>query len=231
MKANDVITFSQVPVGVRYQFTETANDKTASYTVVDKNDQGKIHTAKNENTLPQKDLATAEEVVNKGEEATVTFYNAKATMGSLKLIKKDGNKFLSGVTFSLTQEDGSEIGTKTTDENGEVLFEDLKEGTYTVTETKTTNGHSLLAKPFTVTIPFTIKKEDAEKQKVDTSTATLMGDTYYFYDLVYTVKNDAAPNLPKTGNKETRYLFLILAIAAIVFVEYYLTVTKKKEER
>lgn len=206
LKHNQNIEFEGIPDVTDYKVTE---DKYYNYHTEKTNDNGKIL----------------------GSDIMVSFKNTEVNPGSLKLIKKDGNKFLPGVTFSLTQEDGSEVGTKTTDENGEVLFEDLEEGTYTVTETKTTNGHSLLAKPFTVTIPFTIKKEDAEKQKVDTSTATLMGDTYYFYDLVYTVKNDAAPNLPKTGNKETRYLFLILAIAAIVFVEYYLTVTKKKEER
>lgn len=229
LKAGDEVNFSQVPVGTRYSFTESANDKTASYTIEDSNKLGKINQAKGENTTPQKDLATSSETINKGEEATVTFYNAKATQGSIKLIKKDGNQKLKGVTFALAQEDGTTVATKTTDANGEVLFEDLDEGVYTVKETKTVKGHSLLSEPFKVTIPFTIKKDKATEKKVDVSKATLVGDTYYFYDLTYTIDNGKNLNLPKTGQDTQSYLLVTLAMAAIVGTQCWIVTSKKRK--
>ena len=229
LKAGDEVNFSQVPVGTRYSFTESANDKTASYTIEDINKLGKINQAKGENTTPQKDLATSSETVNKGEEATVTFYNAKATQGSIKLIKKDGSQKLEGVTFALAQEDGTTVATKTTDANGEVLFEDLDEGVYIVKETKTVKGHSLLSEPFKVTIPFTIKKDKATEKKVDVSKATLVGDTYYFYDLTYTIDNGKNLNLPKTGQDTQSYLLVTLAMAAIVGTQCWIVTSKKRK--
>ena len=231
LKTWDEVSFSQVPVGTVYSFAESANDKSASYTIKDSNKLGKINQAKGENTTPQKDLATSSETVNKGEEATVTFYNAKATQGSLKLIKKDGSQKLKGVTFALVQEDGTTVATKTTDANGEVLFEDLEEGTYIVKETKTVKGHSLLSESFKVTIPFTIKKDKATEKKVDTSKAVLIGDTYYFYDLTYTIDNGKTLNLPNTGLEKQSYLWVTLAIAATISIQYWLATKKRKARK
>lgn len=229
IKGGDEVSFSQVPVGTRYSFTESANDKTASYTIEDSNKLGKINQAKGENTTPQKDLATSSETVNKGEETIVTFYNTKATQGSIKLIKKDGSQKLEGVTFALAQENGTTVATKTTDANGEVLFEDLDEGVYTVKETKTVKGHSLLSEPFKVTIPFTIKKDKATEKKVDVSKATLVGDTYYFYDLTYTIDNGKNLNLPKTGQDTQSYLLVTLAMAAIVGTQCWIVTSKNRK--
>ena len=223
------VNFNQVPVGTRYKFTEMANDKIASYTVKDSNNLGKIEKSEGGNSLAQKDLTTANETVNKGEEATVTFYNTKATQGSIKLIKKDGSQKLEGVTFALAQEDGTTVDTRTTDANGEVLFEDLDEGVYTVKETKTVKGHSLLSEPFKVTIPFTIKKDKATEKKVDVSKATLVGDTYYFYDLTYTIDNGKNLNLPKTGQDTQSYLLVTLAMAALIGTQCWIVTSKNRK--
>lgn len=228
LKGGDEVSFNQVPVGTRYSFTESANDKIASYTVEDSNNLGKIERAKGGNSLAQKDLATANETVNKGEEATVTFTNFKVSNGSLKIIKKDGDKRLEGVVFALAKEDGTEIGSKTTDSNGELKFEDLEEGVYTVRETKTVKGHSLV-EPFTITIPFTIEKTKAEEKKVDVSKATLVGDKYYFYDLTYTVDNGKTLDLPKTGQDEENYLVITLAMVVVVVVQYVILSKRRRE--
>lgn len=219
IKGGDEVSFNQVPVGTRYSFTESANDKIASYTVEDSNNLGKIEKNEGGNSLAQKDLATANETVNNGEEVTVTFTNSKVSNGSLKIIKKDGDKRLEGVVFALAKEDGIELGSKTTDSNGEVKFEDLEEGTYVVNEVETKKGYSLI-EPFTVTIPFTIEKTKAEEKKVDVSKATLIGDKYYFYDLTYTVDNGKTLDLPKTGQDEENYLGITLAMIAVVIVQY-----------
>ena len=227
IKGGDEVSFNQVPVGTRYSFTESANDKIASYIVEDSNNLGKIEKSEGGNSLAQKDLATANETVNKGEEATVTFTNSKVSNGSLKIIKKDGNKRLDGVVFTLAKEDGTEIGSKTTDSNGELKFEDLEEGVYTVSETKAKHGYSLV-EPFTVTIPFTIEKTKAEEKKVDVSKATLVGDKYYFYDLTYTVDNDKTLDLPKTGQDEENYLGITLAMVVVVIVQYVILSKRRR---
>ena len=219
VKGGDEVSFNQVPVGTHYKFTEMANDKIASYTVEDSNNLGKIEKSEGVNSLAQKDLATANETVNKGEEVTVTFTNSKISNGSLKIIKKNGDKRLEGVVFALAKEDGTEIGSKTTDSNGELKFEDLEEGVYVISEVKTKEGYSLV-EPFTVTIPFTIEKTKAEEKKVDVSKAILVGDKYYFYDLTYTVDNGKTLELPKTGQNKENHLGITLAIVAMVVVQY-----------
>lgn len=228
IKGGDEVSFNQVPVGTRYSFTESANDKIASYIVEDSNNLGKIESAEGGNSLAQKDLATANETVNKGEEATITFTNSKVSNGSLKIIKKDGDKRLEGVAFTLAKEDGTEIGSKTTDSNGELKFEDLEEGIYVVSEVKTKEGYSLV-EPFTITIPFTIEKTKAEEKKVDVSKATLVGDKYYFYDLTYTVDNGKTLDLPKTGQDEKNYLGITLAMVVVVVVQYVILSKRRRK--
>ena len=230
IKGGDEVTFNQVPVGTRYSFTEFANDKIASYTVEDSNNLGKIEKSEGVNSLAQKDLSTANETVNKGEEVTVTFTNSKVSNGSLKIIKKDGDKRLEGVVFTLAKEDGTELGSKTTDSNGEIKFEDLEEGTYVVSEVETRKGYSLV-EPFTVTIPFIIEKTKAEEKKVDVSKATLVGDKYYFYDLTYTVDNGKTLDLPKTGQDEENYLGITLVMVVVVIVQYEILSKRRRKSK
>ena len=230
IKGGDEVSFNQVPVGTRYSFTESANDKIASYTIEDSNNLGKIEKSDGANSLAQKDLSTANETVNKGEEATVTFTNSKVSNGSLKIIKKDGDKRLEGVVFALAKEDGTELGSKTTDSNGEIKFEDLGEGTYVVSEVETREGYSLV-EPFTVTIPFTIEKTKAVEKKVDVSKATLVGDKYYFYDLTYTVDNGKTLDLPKTGQDKENYLVITLVMVAVVVVQYVILSNRRRKSK
>lgn len=230
IKGGDEVSFNQVPVGTRYKFTEIANDKIASYTAKDSNNLDKIEKNEGGNSLAQKDLSTANETVNKGEEVTVTFTNSKVSNGSLKIIKKDGDKRLEGVVFTLAKKDGTELESKTTDSNGEIKFEDLEEGTYVVSEVETRKGYSLV-EPFTVTIPFTIEKTKAEEKKVDISKATLVGDKYYFYDLTYTVDNGKTLDLPKTGQDEENYLGITLAIVAVVIVQYAILSKRRRKSK
>lgn len=205
LKHEQKITFKGIPDVTDYKVTE---EKNYNYHVEKTNDGGRIL----------------------GKNISAVFKNTEVNPGSIKLIKKDGSQKLKGVTFALAQEDGTTVATKTTDANGEVLFEDLEEGTYTVKETKTVKGHSLLSEPFKVTIPFTIKKDKATEKKVDTSKAVLMGDTYYFYDLTYTIDNGKTLNLPNTGLDKQSYLWVTLAIAATISIQYWLA-TKKRRAR
>lgn len=129
-------------------------------------------------------------------------------------------KPLAGVDFTLYDKDNKEIGTKTTDKDGIALFEDLKRGTYTVKERKTVNGNTLLSDTFTVEIPKKMSKTEALSKGVDISKAryNTRTDTYDFYDLTYTVTNNATLELPKTGGLPLILIFagcILLVIGAV----------------
>lgn len=55
-------------------------------------------------------------------------------------------------------------------------------------------------------------------------------DTYYYYDLTYTVDNNHTLDLPKTGADGRSYVWITFAIAAIISVEYYLATRKRKRK-
>lgn len=162
-----------------------------------------------------------------------TYYNT-SYKGSIKVVKYEDDaksKPLEGVTFSITNQDGKEIGTATTDKNGEIHFTNLKRGKYTLKETKTSGGHSLLSEPFTVSIPTTLTKEDVKEQKADVTKGKYnkTNDTYDFYDLTYNVINNPLLELPHTGfiaNLKT-YLPLIAAMILIVGAEVWFCIGKK----
>jgi len=128
-----------------------------------------------------------------------TFTN-QMIQGSIKLIKKDSNgRVLKDVEFVIQSSDGAEVAKAKTDAAGEVTFDGLIPDTYTITETKTTGGKTLLKEPITVTLPLTMSQAEVDKQNVDTSKAIRQGSNYYFYHLTYEVSNDARLDLPKTG--------------------------------
>ncbi|OMF19271.1 collagen binding domain-containing protein, partial [Paenibacillus sp. FSL H8-0259] len=67
------------------------------------------------------------------------------TLGSLKLVKvdaADATKKLAGAEFKLTNSSKIVVA-KTTNANGEIVFDDLKLGTYTLEETKAPAGYDL----------------------------------------------------------------------------------------
>ena len=151
-----------------------------------------------------------------------TFTN-QMIQGSIKLKKKDSNgKALKDVEFVITSSDGAEVAKAKTDSVGEVTFDGLIPDTYTITETKTASGKTLLKEPITVTLPLTMSQAEVDKKNVDTSKAIKQGENYYFYHLTYEVTNDSTLNLPTTGGW-TDYLPLaggIILIAGGLFVYY-----------
>lgn len=165
---------------------------------------------------------------------TVGFQNV-SYKGSIKVIKysEDGQKKpLAGVVFALYDKDGNEVAAKETDDNGEILFDKLKRGTYTLKETKTIPGHNLLKDAISVTIPKTFTAQQAKTQKVDTSKAKYNAedDTYDFYDVTYEVSNHVVPGVPLTGAFEDwlMYLPIVLAMALFIGVGIYQMKRKKK---
>lgn len=130
---------------------------------------------------------------------TAKFTN-QMIQGSIKLVKKDSNgRALKDVEFEIHSSDGAQVAKAKTDAAGEITFDGLIPDTYTITETKTKEGKTLLKEPITATIPLTMSQAEVDKQKVDTSKAIKDGNTYYFYHMTYEVTNDARLDLPKTG--------------------------------
>lgn len=130
---------------------------------------------------------------------TAKFTN-QMIQGSIKLVKKDSNgRVLKDVEFEIHSSDGAQVAKAKTDAAGEITFDGLIPDTYTITETKTKEGKTLLKEPITITLPLTMSQAEVDKNNVDTSKAIKQGSNYYFYHLTYEVTNDSRLDLPKTG--------------------------------
>ena len=160
----------------------------------------------------------------------------------------DGKTPLKGVTFELkfikeaekltTARDGFtrllKVGgttTGTTDANGYVVFDNLDQGEYQITETKTTSGHTLLKDPITVTLPITMTKEEAAKNKADTSKATWDAATnkWQFYDCTFEVVNSATFKMPMSGGAgDWKYGIIGFGTLAVLGTGLILMDTRKK---
>ena len=160
----------------------------------------------------------------------------------------DGKTPLKGVTFELkfikeaekltTARDGFtrllKVGgttTGTTDANGYVVFDNLDQGEYQITETKTTSGHTLLKDPIIVTLPITMTKEEAAKNKADTSKATWDAATnkWQFYDCTFEVVNSATFKMPMSGGAgDWKYGIIGFGTLAVLGTGLILMDTRKK---
>ena len=154
-------------------------------------------------------------------------------------VVKRGNsktKKLKGVTFKiekiLADKKTELVATKETDENGEILFDNLDPGDYVLTETKTLPGYTLMKDPINVTVPMALTTKEAEDMKADTSKGKYdkAKDLYYFYDLTYDVDNEKTPTPPLTGGFENwlSYLPIVLAMALFIGLGIYQMKKRKK---
>lgn len=220
------------------------NVELGSYTVTESGTEGmyeldKIDTS-GDNVTIGNDKKSAVVVIGKDKNGeiyssgTVGFYNV-AYKGSIKVIKYRDDakkKPLKGVTFTLYNSDGNKVAEKETDENGEILFDKLRRATYTLKETKTIPGYSLLKDSISITIPKTLTAEEAKAQKADLSKGKYndADDTYDFYDLVYKVTDHAIPGVPQTGGMDTLLTYLPIVIAMGLFLGVGIYEIKKKQK-
>ncbi|MDO4322394.1 MAG: SpaA isopeptide-forming pilin-related protein [Lachnospiraceae bacterium] len=175
-----------------------------------------------------------------GKELTVkTVYN-DLEPGKITLHKFDANGKtpLSGVTFELkflkaSEQPGQkplphkfllkegEVVRLTTDAQGEVVFDNLDQGEYQITETSTTKGHSLLKDPIRISLPLTMTAKEASSQKnIDLSKAKLNSgydDKYYFFECTYEVTNSYNFKVPTTGAEGGwRYGYIGMGMLAVL---------------
>ncbi|WP_290139024.1 SpaA isopeptide-forming pilin-related protein, partial [uncultured Dubosiella sp.] len=115
----------------------------------------------------------------------------KATL-VVKKIDNQGGKPLAGAEFELTKANDSDFKiTLVSDDDGEIKFEDLTDGTYMLKETKAPNGYNLLTKTYTF--------------KVEKGEITFEGtESDFTQEGVLEVKNSQGEQLPQTGGAGTQ---------------------------
>ena len=220
------------------------NVELGSYTVTESGTEGmyeldKIDTS-GDNVTVSDDKKSAVVVIGKDKDGeiystgTVGFYNV-SYKGSIKVIKYSDDakkKPLKGVTFALYDNKGNKVAEKETDENGEILFDKLRRATYTLKETKTLPGYSLLKDSISVTIPKTLTTAEAKAQKADLSKGKYneADDTYDFYDLVYKVTDHAIPGVPMTGAFDNWQTYVPIVIAMGLFIGVGIYQMKKRKK-
>ena len=117
--------------------------------------------------------------------------------GSIKLVKtdKDSGAKLSGAVFALYAPDGEKLGEYITDENGELLIEELPYGTgYKLVERKAPMGYQLSEAVFTFDI--TENGKTIELSAVNE-------------------KIPPTPDSPQTGNNSNLDLWLVIMVASL----------------
>ena len=102
LKDNEEVVIENLPIGATYQVTEKKNHLAASYSIEDANGLDLINLTDNQNEEKSKDLSTAVETVNEGEDVTITFTNTRNTV--LITLKKivDGNMGNKNDVFNFT---------------------------------------------------------------------------------------------------------------------------------
>lgn len=138
----------------------TFNVKYANGTIIgnyttDNNGTITINKLKQGDVIVTETSTTNNYVLDTSSKNVTLEYNSTSTLsvtndrkkGNVKVIKfdKDNNEIrLSDVEFKLYNENNIEIGTYTTDKNGEIFINNLDIGKYTIKETKTNSAYELI---------------------------------------------------------------------------------------
>lgn len=100
-------------------------------------------------------------------------------------------------SYESPKEDGTDYIIETGDD-GTASFEKLKEGRYRITEIQSPKGYSLLANPIEVSLPYTASSDTAGIETSENE-AVKVGNTNYYYDITYTIKNNKLFDMPEAG--------------------------------
>ena len=160
--------------GVKFKITN-AQGVSATYTT---NENGKIEITnlypgnfkiKEIETLSNYKLNSTETSVTIGyaETKKITVQN-EMKAGKIKVVKVDydnGKLRLKGVQFELKNSSGKVVGTATTNDKGEILFDNLPEGDYVLRELKTIDDYMLQDNTFNVKVRADQVTEQVVKNK------------------------------------------------------------------
>ena len=143
----------------------------------------------------------------------------------------DGVTGLQGVEFELKDHNGDVVATKTTDEHGMIVFDGLYPDIYTVTETKTVEGHQLLAQPITIYCPLRVTEQDIIDSGIDSTLCVydVAEDIYYIFSQTYEVTNTVNFTMPMSGGVVSHTVLIPLMIGmAVLTVAFVLVFCKKR---
>lgn len=162
-------------------------------------------------------------------------FNNKGRLGKVKVkkFKEDGNTYMKDIVFGLYDKNGNELSSLSTDDKGEVIFENLPIGDYIIKEKRTDKDYQPLKDPINVSVPITLTQEEVEEQHIDTADAILYNGNYYFYEQTYEVINDAKLKLPKTGlyDRIRGYMPLIFGTLFIIVGVMFGLVSRKRHKQ
>ena len=121
------------------------------------------------------------------------------------------------------------------DANGEIVWDNLDQGEYTITEVKTVEGHSLLKDPIHVTLPIVMTEEEVNASGADKTKGTYddgYTNKWYFFDAKYEITNSAVFKMPTTGADGVwKYIFLGFGTMAVLVTGVIIYDTKNKKKR
>lgn len=140
---------------------------------------------------------------------------------TLRKLSDDGKAPLENVEFKLTfvKESESYINNKfktykpplkegesitaITDANGYIVWQNLDQGEYQITETKTRDDMTLLKDPINITLPITMTDKDAQEMSAATDKGIYdegYTNKWYFYEATYEITNTPKFKMPMTGD-------------------------------
>ena len=142
----------------------------------------------------------------------------------LKKYASNGKTALEGVEFELKDTDGNLIAKKTTDKNGELVFDDLYPNKYVITETKTANSdYQILAEPIEVECPMRFTQQEVDDKNMDTTHLVYDENegVYYAFNQTYEITDDYKFKIPQTGgNGMWKYGFAGMGMLAAMCYGY-----------
>ena len=115
----------------------------------------------------------------------------------------------------------------TTDANGEITWENLDQGDYQITETKTVPGYTLLKDPINVTLPLQMTKSEADAYGNVNFNAAKEDKNYtkkwFFFEYSFDITNTPILHLPETGDFGTwSYGFIGMGIIVVIGCGFFI---------
>lgn len=119
-----------------------------------------------------------------------------------------------------------------TDASGNIVWDNLDQGEYRITETKTVSGMTLLKDPINITLPITMT--DAQAKSMSAATDKGQYDDYsnkwFFYEATYNVTNTPNFVMPTTGADGVwKYIFFGFGTTTVLITGIVLYDTKNKK--
>ena len=183
---------------------------------------------------------------NKTDAVEMTDIQVKSCKVTIKKYESDGKTPLAGVTFKLeflSAKYPDVSGNKnysrllkpgeskelTSDSNGEIVFENLDQGEYVLSEIKTASGHMLMKDSIHISLPLEMTDEEVKQAgNIDMTKAEKFGGLNHFYELKYDISNGAVLDMPKTGDNGF-WKFGILGFGLMAAAFSVMTKRKKKK--